>query len=86
MLCRNARFRVNDFSDGVFNLSLTKTVSRSSNVFKLFPFSTDSMYDLVAVIANDGSERKHIGCNGNIWFSCNCPNKNTVQVDVMLNT
>ena len=28
----NARFRVNSYTDGVFNLSLTKTISRNSAV------------------------------------------------------
>ena len=50
LLSRNARFRVNNYSDGIFNLSLTKTISRNSAVkmifwnsavFKMFPFSTE---------------------------------------------
>jgi hypothetical protein len=50
LLSRNARFRVNSVSDGVFNLSLTKTISRNSAitmmiwesaVFKRFPFITE---------------------------------------------
>ena len=70
-LCRNARFKINDFNNGIFNLSLTKKISRSLNDFKLFPFSTDAIYESVNVVADDGSEIKHVGDNGNIWFSCN---------------
>lgn len=83
-LCRNARFSVKDFSNGVFNLSLTKTISRCSNVFKMFPFSTSSIYDYVEVISDDESEIKHISDNGNIWFSCNCPDGNSRYVNVKL--
>jgi hypothetical protein len=127
----NARFRVNSFTDGVFNLSLTKTISRNSAVnsiiwnsaifqkfpritelmarflikgftgdifyfifnkliprnyttFKMFPFSTDSMYNQVDLKADDGSGVKHISNNGNLWFSCNCPNSEERYIEVTL--
>lgn len=50
LLSRNARFRVNDYFDGVFNLSLTKKISRNSAVemvlwnsavFNRFPLITE---------------------------------------------
>lgn len=127
----NARFRVNSYTDGVFNLSLTKTISRSSAVkmriwdslvfhkfpritelivrflmkgftgrilnlvlnkrisnvpstFKMFPFSTDSIYDQIDIIADDGSGIKHISNNGNVWLTCNCPDDNECYINVKL--
>jgi Calcineurin-like phosphoesterase len=123
----NARFRVNSFTNGVFNLSLTKTISRNSAVnsiiwnsaffqqsprftelmarffikcftgnifnkllpqiyttFKMFPFSTDSMYNQVDLAADDGSGAKHTSNNGNLWFSCNCPNSKERYIIVTL--
>ncbi len=50
LLSRNARFRVNSYFDGVFNLSLTKTITRNSpikmkiwqsTVFNRFPRVTE---------------------------------------------
>jgi len=127
LLSRNARFRVNNYSDGVFNLSLTKTISRNSPVnmmiwnseffqkfpivtellirflmkifygkildkiisddsvtFKMFPFSTDSIYGQVGVKTNDGSGVKHVSNNGNLWFSCNSPKSENLYVEVIL--
>ena len=127
----NARFRVNSYVDGIFNLSLTKTISRSlavndliwnseifkkfpnitdlisrvlikgltdgilhlifnktisriSNTFKLFPFSTNSIYEQVDIKADDGSEKKHISKNGNLWFTCDCPNIESRFVEIKL--
>ena len=42
-------------------------------MFKMFPFSTDPMYEKVNFTADDGSGIKHQNVNGNLWFSCNCP-------------
>lgn len=128
LLSRNARFRVDNYSNGVFNLSLTKTISRNSPAnmmiwnseffqkfpiitelivrfmmksfvgqifnkiilddypvtFKMFPFSTDSIYEQVAIIADDGSGMKHISDNGNLWFSCNSPQSGEGFVEVTL--
>jgi hypothetical protein len=84
LLSRNARFKVNSYSNGVFNLTLTKTISRNSKVFKMFPFSTDSMYKNLNIIADDGSGMKHCGRNGNLWLSCNSPDKNHRFVEVIL--
>jgi hypothetical protein len=116
----NARFRVNSEKDTVYNLSLTKTISRASaekmmiwdsalfqkfpegteflvrllmhgaigrvlysimntlnpgisTSFKMFPFSTDPMYEQVCITADDDSGMTHQSANGNLWFSCNCP-------------
>jgi hypothetical protein len=127
----NARFRVNGWADGVFNLSLTKTISRNSAVnsiiwnsavfqkyprvtelfvrflikgftgdifyfifntliprncaaFKMFPFSTDALYNQVDFKADDGSAVKHTSDNGNLWFSCNCPNNKERYIEVTL--
>jgi len=127
----NARFRVNSYTDGVFNLSLTKTISRNSAVnsiiwdsavfrkfpritelitrflikglsgrilylifnkmisgipttFKMFPFSTNPMYEQVDITADDGSGMKHISNNGNLWFTCNCPNIGERYVEITL--
>jgi hypothetical protein len=124
----NARFRVNSYVDGVFNLSLTKTISKNSAVnmmiwdstifqkfphitelltrfymngfignflffilnkmipatFKMFPFSTDSMYKQADLTADDGSGMKHTSHNGNLWFSCHCPTLGERHVEVIL--
>jgi len=131
LLGMNARFRVNSYADGVFNLSLTKTITRNSKTnsiiwnsavfnkfprttelitrflmkgftgrilylilnkrisetsatFKMFPFSTDSIYDQVDIKADDGSSMKHISNNGNLWFTCNCPNFHERYIEVAL--
>jgi len=131
LMSMNARFRVNSYVDGVFNISLTKTISRNSPVkdiiwnsklfqkfprftelitrfllkgltskilrlifnktisqisttFKMYPFSTDSLYEQVEIKADDGSEKKHMSKNGNLWFSCNCPIIENRYVDVKL--
>ncbi len=127
LLSRNARFRVNSYNNYVFNLSLTKTISRNSPIdmvfykskifekfpklteyilrflmsgfsgqilnrilknattaFKMFPFSTDNIYDDVKISATDGSGLKHISDNGNIWFTCNCPKNKASYVEVTL--
>jgi hypothetical protein len=76
LISRNARFSVNNFTEKSFNISLVKTISRSSNFFKLYPFSTDSKYDNLNINADDDSGIVHQGENGNLWVSCNCP-KNT---------
>jgi len=128
LLSRNARFKVNSYTDDVFNLTLTKTISRNSPVksiiwnselfkkhpiatelifrllfhgrigklleyifkdataeFKMLPFSTDSMYNKINISADDCSGIKHIGENGNIWLTCNCPLDNEIRyVEVIL--
>jgi hypothetical protein len=127
----NARFRVNSQKDNIYNLSLTKTISRNSAVkmmiwdsavfekfphciellvrllmngatgrvlylilnklnpgisttFKMLPFSTDPMYEQVNVTAEDDSGMKHQSVNGNLWFSCNCPDSQESFVKVLL--
>ena len=116
----NARFRVNNQTENMYNLSLTKTISRNSaekmliwdsvlfqkfpratelfvrllmnsvdgcvlhlilnkiypeisTTFKMFPFSTDLLYEQVNISADDDSGVKHQSANGNLWFSCNGP-------------
>jgi len=131
LLGMNARFRVNSYIDDVFNLSLTKTISRNfaltsmiwnskvfqklpfvtelfvrllmkgltrgvlslilnkmvsgiPSTFTMFPFSTNPMYEHVDITADDGSGMKYISKNGNLWFTCNCPNSEERFVEVML--
>jgi len=83
-LCRNARFVVNDMSNKVYNISLIKTISRCSTIFKMLPFSTDPIYDNININSEDDSGKIHYGKNGNIWLTCNCPNKNSLNVLVSL--
>jgi len=128
LLGRNARFRVNSYSDTSFNISLTKTITRNSpikmtlwdsnifkkypiltelcsrvlfyglngkiidfvfakktSIFKMFPFSTDNMYDNIEIISDDGSGQKITSKNGNIWLSCNCPKNVERHVEIILN-
>ena len=127
----NARFLVNSYNDGIFNLSLTKTITRNSAVdsmiwdsatfhrfprtteliarflmkgvtgrilyfilnkklselsatFNMYPFSTDSMYEQMDIVADDGSGMKHTSRNGNLWISCNCPSAGKRYVEVTL--
>ena len=125
LLGRNARFRVNSYSDGAFNLSLTKTITRNSPVkmalwnsrvferypllteffarfwmngllgkvfnwifskelpeFKMLPFSTNSIYNQIKIVADDCSGMKHISDNGNLWFTCNCPDNKERYVEI----
>jgi len=125
LLGRNARFRVNSYSDGVFNLSLTKTITRNSPIkmvlwnsrvferypllteffarfwmngllgkifnwifskelpeFKMFPYSTKSIYDQIKIVTDDCSGMKHISDNGNLWFTCKCPESRERYVEI----
>jgi predicted phosphodiesterase len=59
-----------------------KVKSDCSLMYMLFPFSTDSMYEDVEVTAGDGSALRHRSTNGNIWFSCLCPNPKEKFVEV----
>jgi hypothetical protein len=45
-----------------------------STTFKMFPFSTDPLYQQVNITTDDGSGMKHISNNGNLWFTCSCSN------------
>jgi hypothetical protein len=127
LLCRNARFKVNSVNDNVFNLSLTKTITRNSPInmviwnsrfhdkfpfltelfsrflingfsgrilnkifeneisqFKMLPFSSDSIYDDINISANDGSNKKHISSNGNIWLTCDNPKNKECLIEVFI--
>ena len=83
-VCRNARFKINDYSEDYLNLSLTKTISRYSTDFKLFPFNTDPIYEYIGICANDGSGVRYDSENGNSWLSCNSLNENEQQVRIFL--
>jgi hypothetical protein len=81
LMGRNARFRVNSASGGVFDVTLTDKVSGwPGSVFKIFPFSiTDS--DL-SITASDGSDQQHVSSNGNVWVSTNTPD--TEEIDLVI--
>jgi len=78
------RFLIKGLTGGILNLIFNKTISRISNTFKIFPYSTNPMYKQVEIKADDGSEIKHISKNGNLWFTCNCPNIGNRYVEVKL--
>lgn len=84
LLSRNARFRINSVNEQVFNLSLTKTISKSSNNFKIYPFSTDSMYEYLNIKTDDGSGYRYKSKNGNIWLTCNLPSNDECNIEVSL--
>lgn len=126
----NARFRINNIIDNVYNLSLTKTITRTSSfemtmwnsqmfknfpkitelcvrfltkgitgflfyfllhniiaeiptTFQLFPFSTNPIYREIQVVADDGSATRQVSSNGNLWFTCNGPNRENRCLNVM---
>ena len=58
----------------VLSLILHSVYPEISLMFKMFPFSTDPLYEQVGFVADDASEMRHQSMNGNLWFSCNCPN------------
>lgn len=84
LLGRNARFKIQNISNKVLNISLVKKISRSSNVFKMIPFSTDPIYSNIDIIAEDESGKVNYGRNGNLWLSCNCPEENPLNVKIIL--
>jgi hypothetical protein len=84
LLCRNARFRVNSFNEYVYNLSLTKTISKTSKFFEIYPFSTDSIYNYLNIKSDDNSGVRHVSKNGNIWLTCNLPTSNECNIEVSL--
>jgi hypothetical protein len=42
------------------------------------------MYEQVEIKADDGSEIKYISKNGNLWFTCNCPNITNRYIEIKL--
>ena len=42
-------------------------------IFKMYPFSTDLLYEQIEFVTDDGSGMRHQSLNGNLWFSCNGP-------------
>lgn len=59
-----------------------KLKSDFSLEYMLFPFSTDSMYEDIEVTSSDGSALRHSSTNGNIWFSCFCPDSTEKFIEV----
>lgn len=47
LLCRNARFRINSYSQGILNLSLTKTITRTPSTPQQDPLTPNSLNLLV---------------------------------------
>jgi hypothetical protein len=85
LLCRNARFQINEYDTNFFNLSLTNTVSKCANKFKIIPFSNKKIYDFLNIRSDDNSGVRHISRNGNIWLTSNCPDIDYINVDISLN-
>jgi hypothetical protein len=79
-----ARFLIKGFTGDIFYFIFNKVIPRNYTTFKMFPFSTDSMYNQVDLAADDGSGVKHTSNNGNLWFSCNCPNIKERYIEVTL--
>jgi hypothetical protein len=78
------RLLMNGAIGRVLYLILNKLNPGISTTFKMFPFSTDLMYEQVNVTADDDSGMKHQSANGNLWFSCNCPDSQERSVEVWL--
>jgi hypothetical protein len=74
------RFLMNGFTERIIDLFFSKETA----IFKIFPFSTDPIYDHMDIKAEDGSGVKHTSDNGNLWLSCNCPDNDERHVEVML--
>jgi len=68
----------------LFNLRLLKTISKCSTNFKIFPYSTDSVYDYMNIKADDGSGYRYKSINGNIWLASNLPDIEELKVQVSL--
>jgi hypothetical protein len=68
----------------IFNSFLQKLIPNASLEFKMVPFSTDSLYDQVKMIADDGSEMKHVSRNGNLWFTCKGPDTSERSLEVTI--
>jgi len=68
----------------VLHMIIQQMFPELSLQFKMFPFSTDPLYEQVNIIADDGSGVKHMSKNGNLWFSCDCPNSGGRYVEISL--
>jgi hypothetical protein len=68
----------------MFNINLTKTISRCSNTFKIIPYSNDISYKFLNIKAEDNSGIRHISKNGNVWLTCNCPKNEGSNIVVSL--
>ena len=71
---------------GIKGRIIEKLFNDVSAEFKMFPFSTDSLYNTLDITSDDGSGVKHISKNGNIWLTCNCPDEQGRYVEVTLTT
>ncbi|HWR27200.1 MAG TPA: metallophosphoesterase [Candidatus Thermoplasmatota archaeon] len=78
------RLLMNGAVGRVLYLILDKLNPGISTMFKMFPFSTDPMYEQVILTADDDSEVRHQSTNGNIWFSSNCPGSQERSLKVWL--
>ena len=76
------RFLMAGGSGPLCSLFFQKIIPNASLMFTLFPFSTNSMYEDIEIIADDGSAVRHYSNNGNLWFSCNCPDSKEKFVEV----
>jgi len=75
-----SRFIFHGLSGKIIDMLFAKKTS----IFKMFPYSTDSMYEKIDIISDDNSGVKNISKNGNIWLSCNCPEKEERYVEIIL--
>lgn len=57
----------------VLSLILNKLHPGISTTFKMYPFSTNPLYEQVNFTSEDGSGKTHRSLNGNLWFTCNSP-------------
>jgi hypothetical protein len=75
LMGRNARYKVNGISGNTFDLTLTAKISRYSNTFKMFPFSTK--YGGVEIRGGGGAGKNHASKNKNQWVDCDCSRSGT---------
>lgn len=78
------RFLIRGVPDSLLNTVLQRMFPDRAIPFKLFPFSTDPLYEHMTITADDGSGLKHISKNGNLWFSCNSPTSTERFVQISL--
>jgi hypothetical protein len=77
------RLLMKGFTGYILDEILKTMFPENSPQFRLFPFSTDSVYTQVNITADDGSGMRHVSTNGNLWFTCNCPNDGERYVKVI---
>jgi hypothetical protein len=84
LLCRNGRFYINSYDNYFFNINITETISRCSKTYKIIPFSNDYIYKFLNIHSEENSGIRHISKNDNVWLTCNCPDKDDINVIVSL--